>query len=385
MPSAAFGIGEIYAAKGLDAGAVSWYEQRSASIGIEAKFHLKLGMIRYRLGEYDAAIAAFLHRAAHPAGAPLLQRQSRHRTARHGRRVGRAGVERSGRPPARRAIRAPRLRQGDPADHRPGGPTMKVVAIALNTAREAIRNRILYSILFFAVFVVFIAAIFGAASIGDQMKFVKDFSLMSISLFGVIIAVVLGVNMLNQELGKKTIFNILSKPVARWQFIVGKFLGLLATLTLIVAIMCTTLVIFLAAFEGRFDGSLVVASAIALLEITIVIAVALFFSSLVVTPTLAGLFTAATFVAGRSAGHLQYFLTDESPVVRDRLRKRLSWMLPRLDLFTIADRVVYGDNVALELLPLHPGLRRRLRGNPRPAQHRPLRAPRVHMKRPVGG
>ena len=63
------------------------------------------------------------------------------------------------------------------------------------------------------------------------MKYMKDFSLMSVSLFGVIIAVVLGVNLLHQELGRKTIFNILSKPVARWQFIVGKFLGLLATLT----------------------------------------------------------------------------------------------------------------------------------------------------------
>ena len=67
---------------------------------------------------------------------------------------------------------------------------------------------------------------FGAASIGDQLKYMKDFSLMSVSLFGVIIAIVLGVNMLHQELGRKTIFNILSKPVARWQFIVGKFVGL---------------------------------------------------------------------------------------------------------------------------------------------------------------
>jgi ABC-type transport system involved in multi-copper enzyme maturation permease subunit len=133
--------------------------------------------------------------------------------------------------------------------------------------------------------------------------------------------------------------------VARWQFIAGKFLGLLATLTLIVLIMCTTLATFLAAFEGRFDPGLVVASAVALLEITIIIAVALFFSSLVVTPTLAGLFTAATFIAGRSAGHLKYFLTDESPIVRVTANA-LSWMLPRLDLFTVADRLVYGDRVA---------------------------------------
>src|SRR6476620_2880767 len=117
----------------------------------------------------------------------------------------------------------------------------QVMALAINTAREAIRNRILYSILFFALLMVGISAVFGAASIGDQVKYMKDFSLMSVSLFGVIIAVVLGVNLLHQELGKKTIVNILSKPVARWQFLVGKFLGLLATLTIMMALLASAL------------------------------------------------------------------------------------------------------------------------------------------------
>src|SRR4029450_6500138 len=130
---------------------------------------------------------------------------------------------------------------------------MRTFAIALNTAREAIRNKLLYSILLFAVLVVAVAALFGSVSIGDSMKFVKDFSLMSVSLFGVAIAVMLGVSMLNKEIGRKTIYNILSKPVARWEFIVGKFLGLLATLVLVVALMATALLAIVAAFEGRID------------------------------------------------------------------------------------------------------------------------------------
>jgi ABC-type transport system involved in multi-copper enzyme maturation permease subunit len=115
---------------------------------------------------------------------------------------------------------------------------MKVVAIARNTAREALRSKVLYSILAFAVLVVAVAALFGSASIGDQMKFVKDFSLMGVSVFGVVIAVALGVSMLSKELGRRTILNVLSKPVARWQFVLGKFLGLVATLALVVACMC---------------------------------------------------------------------------------------------------------------------------------------------------
>src|SRR5262245_3603835 len=153
----------------------------------------------------------------------------------------------------------------------------KVWAISLNTAREAIRNKILYSIIFFAFVVIGIAAVLGAASVGDHMKFVKDFSLMSISLFGVVIAIVLGVNLLSKELGKKTIFNILSKPVSRWQFIAGKFGGLLSTLAVIVALMCGALVIALAVLERRMDWGMVLASSTSLLEVMMVIAIALFF------------------------------------------------------------------------------------------------------------
>lgn len=227
---------------------------------------------------------------------------------------------------------------------------MKILAIALNTFREAIRNKILYSIVFFAFFVVGIAAVFGAASIGDQMKFVKDFSLMSISLFGVVIAIVLGVNMLSKELGRKTIYNILSKPVARWQFIVGKFAGLFATLVLTVALMCAALVGFLAVLERTVDWGLILASGMIVLELMVVTAFALFFSSVVVTPTLAGLFTAAVFVAGRSSGYLSYFFRDEfSPGLR-ALARGLYWILPHLDRFNIADQVVYGNTVDVPYL-----------------------------------
>lgn len=219
----------------------------------------------------------------------------------------------------------------------------KLYAIAVNTMREAIRNKILYSILFFAVLVVAISAIFGAASIGDQMKFVKDFSLMSISLFAVIIAIVLGVSMLHKELGKKTIFNILSKPVPRWQFIAGKFAGLFLTVTMVVVIMCSGLLAFLATFEGHLDWHLALAAATSLLELMVIIAVALFFSSIVVTPTLAGLFTAATFIAGRSAYLLDYFFQEEYGGGVTHLARLLYWVLPHLNRFNIADQVVYGE------------------------------------------
>jgi len=222
---------------------------------------------------------------------------------------------------------------------------MTVIAIATNTAREALRNKVLYSILAFAAVVVAVAGLFGSVSIGDQTKFVKDFSLASISLFGVVIAVALGVSMLAKELGRRTIFNILSKPVARGHFVAGKFLGLAGTVALVVATMSVALIGILALFEGRPDPSLLVASAGIVCELTIVVAVALFFSSIVVTPTLAGLFTIAAFVAGRCVGYLGYFRGDEwGPAVRG-VSSVLYWALPHLHRLDLADQVAYGDAV----------------------------------------
>jgi hypothetical protein len=109
--------------------------------------------------------------------------------------------------------------------------------------------------------------------------------------------------------------------------------------------MCAALLGFLFLLQQKLDWGLAVASGVAFVEIVVVIAVALFFSALVVTPTLAGLFTAATFVAGRSSGYLTYFYTDEHPPILRAIAKALSWVLPRLDRFNISEQVVYGDHL----------------------------------------
>ena len=219
---------------------------------------------------------------------------------------------------------------------------MKVFAIAVNTGREAIRNKILYSILLFACLITGISAVFGAASIGDSMRFVKDFSLFSISLFGVVTTVALGVTLLSRELGKRTIYNILSKPVGRAQFLIGKFLGLFATLAIMMGLLALALAVMLWFAEGDVDWQVMAAVAAMVLELSILLAAALFFSSMVVTPSLAGFFTVATFIAGRSAGMLAYFNGPNQPPVLRRGMTVLYAVLPHLDRLYVADRVVSG-------------------------------------------
>src|SRR5882757_9388584 len=102
--------------------------------------------------------------------------------------------------------------------------------IAYNTFREAVRDRVLYNLIFFALLLVASAPLFGQISIGMERLILVNVGLSSISLFGVIIAIFIGIGLVSKEIEKKTLYTILSRPVRRWEFIVGKYLGLMVTL-----------------------------------------------------------------------------------------------------------------------------------------------------------
>ena len=113
-----------------------------------------------------------------------------------------------------------------------------------------------------------------------------------------------------------------------------------------VTLMCAALLAIVALTEHRLDLGLALAAGLVLLELMIVVAVALFVSSIVVTPTMVGLVTAAAFVAGRASGYLTYFVSAEQPPMLRATARVLYWLLPHLDKFNIANRVVYGDHVS---------------------------------------
>ncbi|MCX8072096.1 MAG: ABC transporter permease [Candidatus Binatia bacterium] len=225
----------------------------------------------------------------------------------------------------------------------------RVFAIAVNTARESIRNKVLYSVMFFAALLIGIASAFGAVSLGDSIKFVKDFALTGLSLFGVAATVVLGVTMVHNELQRRTIYNVLSKPVSRGEFLLGKYLGLMATLLAMVTGMAFAVFVVLGALEGAPDWNLVPAILMMLAEIAILAAVAVFFSTVVVTPALAGLFTVAAFIAGRSASWLAHFRGDEFPAALRAVAAVLQRVLPQLDQLYVADRLIAGQTLPASL------------------------------------
>lgn len=224
----------------------------------------------------------------------------------------------------------------------------KIFCIALNTFRESVRSKVLYSVMFFAAAVVLISSFFGRVTIGDQVKVIKDFGLFSISLFSVAFAVISGAALLHKELSKKTVYNILAKSVERWEFLLGKFLGMMATVTLMVLLMASSLIAFVYLFTFELDVPIFHAIPYMLLELMIVCAAAIFFSSIVVTPMLSGMFTFALFLAGRSTEYLLYFVNDAGATPATKIFGRTLYaILPHLSDLTVSDYIVYADLAGL--------------------------------------
>jgi ABC-type transport system involved in multi-copper enzyme maturation permease subunit len=220
---------------------------------------------------------------------------------------------------------------------------MKIFSIVCNTFREAVRSRLLHSVLFFAAFVIVVSAVFGSVSIGDQYRVVKSFGYAVISLSGMICTVIAGVSLFQKEVTNKTIYNILSKPVSRTEFLLGKLGGLVLTSWVLVSLMMCALMLFVFPMEGAFDRLSFQALYVMFLEILIIGALTLFFSSVAVTPVLPGIFTVAMYVSGKSIFYLSYFLNEEGVSgFLHFLIQVVSWILPDLHLLTPYDRLLYG-------------------------------------------
>ena len=227
--------------------------------------------------------------------------------------------------------------------------TSKVWPIAATTYKELIRSRVLYSVIFFGAVLILVSAFFGSVTIGDQTKVIKDFGLFSISIFCAAFSVLAGASILFKELSRRTIYNILAKAVERSEFVVGKFFGMFLTALSMLVIMAAGLTAFTAIFSGKFEAGLLVAYVHIAFELSIVCALAIFFSSITVTPSLSGLFTFFIFLAGRSRGHLLYFVnSDSSNFLLKRLLNGLYLALPPLDVINISNLVVYDRGLSLE-------------------------------------
>src|SRR5213593_2039997 len=149
----------------------------------------------------------------------------------------------------------------------------RISAIALNTFREAIRHRILYLLLIFAVTMISFAQILSLLTVGSEEKIIKDFGLASIDIFGVLTSVFVGIGLVSKEIERRTVYTLLAKPIHRFEFILGKYAGL--TLTLLVNTGVMTLWFFLVlALKGMFDRHLCIAVLLLFFQFLLITALA---------------------------------------------------------------------------------------------------------------
>jgi len=223
----------------------------------------------------------------------------------------------------------------------------RVMAIALNTFREAIRHRILYLLLVFAVVMITFAQILSLMTVGSEEKIVKDFGLASIDVFGVLTAVFIGIGLVSREIERRTVYTLLAKPIHRFEFVLGKFAGLALTLLVNTAVMTAWFVVILLA-KGMFDPALVVAVVFLYFQFLLITALAVMFSCLS-TPILASVMTLALYVIGHLLWSLD-LLGNRLPETGKVLCRVLYYVLPNLGNFDIKGEVVNGLAIAPQRL-----------------------------------
>ncbi|MBH0188258.1 MAG: ABC transporter permease [Nitrospira sp.] len=227
---------------------------------------------------------------------------------------------------------------------------MKVLSIALNTFRENLRDKLLYNLLIFALLMIGSSLLLMRLTLGEFHRLLLDIGLGSVNIFSVLIAIFVGIGLVNKEIDKKTIYTIVSKPVARFEFLLGKFFGLTITLLVNILIMTTGLLAVLIAQSVPIEAVLFKAIGLILLECMVVTAVALLCSTFT-SATLSAIFTLAIYVIGHLTADLKTFGLKMEGLGRSVL-EGMYYLLPNLERFNLKGHVTHQLDVPLNDLAL---------------------------------
>lgn len=229
-----------------------------------------------------------------------------------------------------------------------------VGVVARNTFREAVRDRVLYNLVFFALLMIAAAILVGQISIGIENLVIVSLGLSAISLIGLLMAIFIGVGLVYKEIDKRTLYALLSKPIRRGEFLVGKFAGLVLTLTVNTALMTLGLAAALFFVKRSFaasDGAILIAVYFILLKLALVTALALLFSCFS-TPLLSILFTVGIYIAGLFANDIRSFSKITGNSALDAFAVTFSYLLPNFNNFNAIASAAHGRPIP-RLLILH--------------------------------
>lgn len=222
----------------------------------------------------------------------------------------------------------------------------RIFAIALNTFREATRSRVLYGIVAAVLGLNLFAIVLGEMSLHEEARVARDVGLGGVSLFGSITAIVLGVSLLYGEIQRRTIHTILAKPLHRFEFVLGKYLGMAMTLSVLVGLFTLAMLGLLTMQEVPLTSAIAKAVVLSYCEVLIVAAIAVFFSSFS-SPYLSGIFAFALFFVGRVTEEMRAAIqTSREAWIRDICEVALK-IVPDLHVFSISGGTVGGEYVSV--------------------------------------
>lgn len=223
----------------------------------------------------------------------------------------------------------------------------RIWAIALNTFREARRNKVLWGVLIVVAGVNVAGAVLAEMTLGEEARVARDVGLGGVSLFGSLTAIVLGVSLLYGEIQKRTVHAIVSKPIDRWEFVVGKYLGMCIILSILVAAFAAAMALLLRFQQVPFSEAVSRAVLLAWMEVLVVAAIAVFFSSFS-TPFLSGIFTFAIYFVGSATESMREALAEgkHGALIETPLQVALR-IVPDLHLFAISGGTVDGEHVSV--------------------------------------
>lgn len=227
----------------------------------------------------------------------------------------------------------------------------RIQAIAFNTFREAVRDRVLYNLVFFALLLMASAPLLSQISIGVQRVLLINLSLTAISIFGTVISIFVGISLVAKEIEKKTLYPVLARPVGRGEFILGKYFGLAGTLAVNTAAMAVGFYLALFLMTQHFtpaDANVLIAAYFLLLQFCVVIGLALLFSSFS-SPLLSALFALSMFVAGTFAADLREFAQLAHGPAR-WLAVVMSYVVPNLASLNVITRVSHDQVIPAALV-----------------------------------
>lgn len=235
---------------------------------------------------------------------------------------------------------------------------MRVVReIALHVFKESVRDRVPYTLVFFAVLLMATSYLLGQLTAGQEVKIIKDLGLAATSLIGLFIAIFIGIGLVSKEVERRSIYTLLSKPVSRRQVVIGKYLGLVLTLFVNISVMAVALYGVLAYFSyvsdptvkagwetAALDPALLLATGLIFVELALITAVALLFSTFS-NPLLSAALTFGLFIVGHFNADLKEFDQIVASKPAAFLARALYYLLPNLTLFDVKAEVVHGYHV----------------------------------------